>query len=143
MRFDSFEVSARFGLDLMRGRSWIGGFSMKSTSLASSAATREAELVIGRSVTFFHFGFSPQCVSFVSMTMRSPGVNCVYLNGPVPAYFILLKSSVLGQAVTPSQPALLNFRSSGAPASLAEMIAMLLTVIAISGNGSVVVMTSV
>ncbi len=96
--------------------------------------------MIGRRITFFHFGFVPQWVSFSSMMMRSPGVNWVYLNGPVPAYFILLKSSVFGQAVTPSQPALLNFRSSGAPPFLAEMMAMLLTVIAISGNGSAVVM---
>ncbi len=110
----------------MRGKSWIGGFSMKSTSFASSAATRDAALVIGRRITFFHFGFVPQWVSFSSMTMRSPGVNWVYLNGPVPAYFILLKSSVFGQAATPSQPALLNFRSSGAPPFLAEMMAMLL-----------------
>src|SRR3954453_18076695 len=77
------------------------------------------------------------------MTMRSPGVNWVYLNGPVPAYFSLLKSSVFGQDATPSQPALLNFRSAGAPPLVAEMIATLLTVIAISGYGSAVVMMSV
>src|SRR5687767_13670170 len=74
------------------------------------------------------------------MMIRSPGVNCVYLNGPVPANLSLLKSSVFGQAATPSQPALLYFRSSGAPPFLAEIIATLLTVIAISGNGSAVVM---
>ena len=39
----------------------IGGtLSMKSTSPASSAATRDGPDLIGLKITFFHSGFSPK-----------------------------------------------------------------------------------
>jgi hypothetical protein len=44
----------------MRSKSWIGGFSMKSTSPASSPATRAPWLDIGRKVTRCQWGAAPQ-----------------------------------------------------------------------------------
>ena len=45
---------------LMRSKSWIGGFSMKSTSPARSPATRAPWLDIGLKVTFAQCGARPQ-----------------------------------------------------------------------------------
>jgi hypothetical protein len=45
---------------LILSKSWIGGFSMRSTSPESSAATRGPAEENGRQITLAHCGLSPQ-----------------------------------------------------------------------------------
>ena len=71
-RFERPSTTLKAGLDLTRARSWIGMFSIRSTSPASSAATRGPALVMGRKMARCQTGFSPQKPSLRSRMMRSP-----------------------------------------------------------------------
>ena len=84
MRFETTCATVSFGSFFSRSMSVAGTSSMKSTSPASSAATRDGSDLRARKVTRCHVGFWPQYCSLRCMTMRLPGVYSTNWYGPVP-----------------------------------------------------------
>ncbi len=73
-----------FGSFFSRSMSVAGTSSIRSTSPASSAATRDGSDLMPRKVTRCQAGFSPQYWSLRCTTMRLPGVYSTKRYGPVP-----------------------------------------------------------
>jgi hypothetical protein len=84
IRLETVCAIESFGSFLRRAMSMAGTSSMRSTSPARRAATREGSDLMPRNATRCQIGLSPQYWSLRCTTMRLPGVYSTKRNGPVP-----------------------------------------------------------
>ncbi len=114
VRQEVFCSSRNFGLVFSLARSAVGTVSIRSTSPASSAASRDALAVMMRRLTLSQAGLSPQYWSLRVISTRSPRAKRANLNGPVPtSAFPLLKSSLLAFCAAFFETMKIELMSSG------------------------------